>query len=238
MFTGIIREVGSLKNKIRGGDAGGGGGAGVDGAGGMGAGGGGGAGDTSAGGMVTLVISCKKLRPKPGDSVCVNGVCLTVTKKTATGFEVDVVAETLKRTNLGELSTGTADRSSALNLEPALQARDTVDGHFVTGHVDAVARVTKVSVAKNGTELTIKMPKNLMRFIAYKGSVTINGVSLTVGAIKNTEVTVALIPFTQKNTNLGLLKKGDMVNIEIDLIARYLYNFDKIRDKVRINPSI
>lgn len=184
MFTGIVKEIGSLK-KTR-----------------------------TSSGITTLEIT-SKLKPKAGDSISVNGVCLTVTKKTASGFLVDVVKETLSRTNLGKLKVG-----EKVNLEPSLKIGDSLDGHFVTGHIDACGKVLK-----NGEELLVSFPAKLRPFIAKKGSITINGVSLTVANLKNTILTSALIPFTQKHTNLGLLKKGDLINIEVDILARYLYNF-------------
>lgn len=160
----------------------------------------------------SFVISTK-LRVKLGNSICVNGACLTVTKKSRGGFEADVVPETLACTNLGRFRIG-----AKLNLEPAMRIKDAFGGHFVAGHVDSMA-----TVLKNGTSLTIKIPKNLACFVAKKGSIAINGVSLTVADTKRMLVTVALIPFTQKYTNLGALRHGDLVNVEIDLIARYLY---------------
>ncbi len=184
MFTGIIREIGFLKNKISSGKT-----------------------------TLDLEVLCNKIKPKKGDSIAVNGVCLTVIKKTKNSFWVNVVSETFNKTNLKLLH-----KNSPVNLEPALQINDTFDGHFVTGHIDNIGIVTK----KNAHVLIISFPKNLSKFIAKKGSITINGVSLTVAKIQQNKLNVALIPFTYKNTNLGILKKGDKVNIEIDIIARYL----------------
>lgn len=184
MFTGIIKEIGFLKNKIKHSKA-----------------------------VFDLEIACKKIKPKAGDSIAVNGVCLTVVKKTNTGFWTNVVSETFKKTNLKFLNT-----NSPVNLEPALKMNDKFDGHFVTGHIDDIGTVLKISAR----ELIISFPKNLSKFIAKKGSVALNGVSLTVAKVQKNKLSVALIPFTNKNTNLGILKKGDKVNIEIDIIARYL----------------
>lgn len=165
----------------------------------------------------SLVISTK-LRTKPGNSICVNGACLTVTKKFHNGFEADIIPETLACTNLGRLRIG-----AKLNLEPSMRMKDDFDGHFVTGHIDSVATVLKKGTFDNGALLTIKIPKNLACLVAKKGSIAINGVSLTIADVKGMLVTVALIPFTQKHTNLSELRSGDIVNVEVDLIARYVY---------------
>lgn len=159
-----------------------------------------------------------KMRPKQGASVAVNGVCLTVTQKTQNGFAADVIPETLERTNLGALNAG-----SEVNLEPSMRLIDAVDGHLVMGHADTICRVLHRGKIQHGIGLVIDSPKNLAPFVAEKGSVTLNGVSLTVAAVAKNSFTVALIPFTQQHTNLGSLKKGDMVNLEIDILARYAH---------------
>lgn len=182
MFTGIVKEIGTIKEK------------------------------SQRRSSFCFEISTKKLRPSVSASIAVNGVCLTVIKKTKNGFRVDVVPETLRRTNLGSLSAG-----SKVNLEPSLKIGDSLDGHFVTGHVDACG-----TVLKNGDRLAVKFPGKLKKFITEKGSVALNGVSLTIAAVKGSSLTTVLIPFTKKHTNLGELKKGDKVNIEVDLIARYI----------------
>lgn len=187
MFTGIIREIGIIKKIIK-----------------------------RPGGL-GLVISASKIHAKIGASIAVNGVCLTVTKKMKGDFIVDVVPETLNRTNLGMLRIG-----ARINLEPSMKASDTFDGHFVMGHVDAVGRVTHRENGKNGLLLNIAVPQKLMKYIVEKGSVAVNGVSLTVANAKKNQFTVALTPFTEKHTNLSSLKKGNAMNIEVDIIARYL----------------
>lgn len=165
-----------------------------------------------SGTSLSLKISSKKIKAKAGASISVNGACLTVTKKTKFGFEAEVMPETLRCTNLGKLHIG-----AQVNLEPSISAKDSFDGHFVTGHVDSSCKVLKT-----GSRLFIELPKKLAPFIAGKGSVAINGVSLTVAKVKKGNFEIALIPFTLKNTNLGKLKIGDYVNIEVDLIARYI----------------
>lgn len=163
-----------------------------------------------------LEIFSKKTRPRLGASISVNGVCLTVSKKIPSGFSVDVTRETLRRTHLGSLRM-----NCPLNLESALRLNGRFDGHIVSGHIDAVGKVLKNA----GGELYIAFPKKLAAAIAEKGSIAVNGVSLTVSQTQNNSFSVALIPFTEKNTNLGYLRKGDFVNLEIDIIARYLKNF-------------
>lgn len=192
MFTGIIQELGTLEN-IK-----------------------------FSGKQAKVFVTCKKIRPKNGDSICVNGACLTVTKSKAGGFTANVVEETLKKTNLGSLS-----KNALLNLEPSIKANSRFGGHFVTGHIDSTAKFIGAKKSGENLYLNFEITKNLKKFIAKKGSIAINGVSLTVAEVSGKKFAVALIPYTIKNTNLGKLKIGDCANVEIDLIARYLYNFSK-----------
>lgn len=152
-----------------------------------------------------------------GDSISVNGVCLTVTALHADGFSADVSAESLDRTTLGELDTG--DR---VNLEAALTLAQPLGGHLVTGHIDGVAEV--VSKADEGTSrrLALMAPKELGRYIASKGSVAIDGVSLTVNAVDGSGFEVMIVPHTLENTIITDYRSGTRVNIEVDMIARYL----------------
>lgn len=148
-----------------------------------------------------------------GQSVAVDGICSTVTKQRAKFFDVEYMPETLSKTTAGEFAIG-----RVVNLERSLTLRDFVDGHLVMGHVDATGTV----VEKNNNTEEFSLPLSLMRFVAVKGSITINGVALTVIGKKKRSFSVALIPFTITHTNLGALKRGVAVNIEVDLIARYL----------------
>lgn len=132
------------------------------------------------------------------------------------GFEVDVIPETLRRSNFVQLTAG-----AALNLEPSMKARDRFHGHFISGHVDAAAKVLRFEKNKHGVRLVIKLPKKFSRAIVEKGSVALNGVSLTVAKVMRNKFAVALIPYTLKHTNLGKMKSGDFVNIEVDMMARY-----------------
>ena len=154
---------------------------------------------------------------KKGDSVCVSGVCLTVTNIRQRVLTFDIMLETIRRSNLKELQRG-----SRVNLERALKAGGRFDGHFVTGHVDAVGTVTARSQRPNYVQFWIRADKRLYRFIVPKGSVCVDGVSLTVGEVKRGGFSVYLIPHTLKPTTFGTKRIGDKVNIEVDIIARYL----------------
>ncbi len=190
MFTGIVQEVGEVRSlEPRGGD-------------------------------VRLTIVCQRLdlsRVAVGDSICVQGCCLTVTERPEQGFAADVSRETLSVTTLGELVAG-----SAVNLEPALRAGEPLGGHLVSGHVDGVARVVAVTGEARSRRLKIEVPAELARYIARKGSVAVDGVSLTINEVEGAVFGVNIIPHTQAVTTLGKLSAGARVNLEVDPIARYL----------------
>ena len=152
-----------------------------------------------------------------GESVAVDGVCLTVASRGEDVFEADVVAETLARTTLGRAAVG-----ERVHLERALALGDRLGGHLVQGHVDAVARVVASRRVGDDVRLSVELPAELRGLVARKGSVTISGVSLTVAAVGPDSFEVALIPETLARTRLGTLAAGDPVNVEADLIARYL----------------
>ena len=152
-----------------------------------------------------------------GGSVAVNGACLTVVKKQGPVFYADVVPETRKRTNLGALTRG-----DEVNLELPLTAAATLDGHLVQGHVDATAEVTSVLQTRAGKEVTIGLPAQISRFVAEKGSIAVDGVSLTVAGVDRGTFTVALIPHTLEATIARHYKRGSRVNLEADIIARYV----------------
>lgn len=156
---------------------------------------------------------------KPGDSIAVEGVCLTVTEKKKNILAFDMMRETVSKTSLGRLRRG-----DKVNLERALKAGARVSGHFVTGHVDDVGRIEKKVAETNYTELSIRLPEELGKYIVPKGSVALDGVSLTVGKVGKGRFSVYLIPFTKQVTTLGAKKKGDPVNIETDILAKYLFN--------------
>ena len=156
-----------------------------------------------------------------GDSIAINGACMTVTSLdlAARSFTIDISAESLDKT------AGLAE-PGAVNLEKALRAHERLGGHIVSGHVDGIGKVSHFAPVGESWELRIVTPKALARFMAYKGSITVNGVSLTVNRVEDLadgcELSINLIPHTALNTTLGLLKAGSPVNLEIDLIARYV----------------
>jgi riboflavin synthase len=152
-----------------------------------------------------------------GDSISVQGACLTVTRKSGRIFFADVSRETMAKTTLGALSAG-----SRVNLEPSLRAGDALGGHLVSGHVDAVGKLLEVHQDARSWRLGFELPQELARFVAPKGSICIDGVSLTVNSVRGRSFDVNIIPHTHTATTLGERRAGDGVNIEIDVIARYL----------------
>ena len=152
-----------------------------------------------------------------GASIAINGVCLTATSIDSDSFTADVSAETLARTTLGGLGAG-----SAVNLESSLKLGDSVDGHLVYGHVDGVGEVIALEPAARSMMLTIRLPDGLSRYVAVKGSITVDGVSLTVNAIAEDRFTVNIIPHTREITVISAYAAGTPVNIEVDMIARYV----------------
>ena len=190
MFTGIIQDLGRVVSReMRGVDA-------------------------------RLVISSKQLdleNTAIGDSISVQGVCLTVTSLTADSFSADVSHETLSLTTLGQLEVG-----SAVNLEPALRAGDRLGGHLVSGHVDGIAHVASTGRDGDSLRVRVTVPDELARYIARKGSVTLDGVSLTVNEVEGATFGVNLIPHTQAVTTLGQLQPGARLNLEVDQMARYV----------------
>lgn len=172
------------------------------------------------GGDVRLSIACTRLdtsRIALGDSICVQGCCLTAVEVRGRTFAADVSRETLSLTTLGGLAAG-----AAVNLEPALRAGDALGGHLVSGHIDGVARILAVSGDARSQRLTIGVPPALARYVAPKGSVAVDGVSLTVNEVDGGSFGVNIIPHTQQVTTLGALSVGARVNLEVDQVARYL----------------
>lgn len=151
-----------------------------------------------------------------GDSVAVNGCCLTVTSKGKNLLHFDLLEETLARTNLKHLRPG-----SGVNLERALLASGRLGGHFVQGHIDTTTEVHSATRHGADTRLEIVMPPEFSRYIAYKGSVAINGVSLTVAEVGENTFTIWIIPHTRQATNIGALDRGHLVNLECDILAKY-----------------
>ncbi len=171
--------------------------------------------------QISVIYDPKKINDiNLGDSISVNGICLTVQKKQKNQFIFHVSQETLNRTIAFK-------ENAMVNLESSLLYNGKVGGHFVTGHIDGIGKISEIKINSQCWIIEIKPPKKLLKFIAEKGSVSINGVSLTVNSIKDDRFKVNIIPFTLKETNLGALVKGSEINIEIDLIARYLENIIK-----------
>lgn len=152
-----------------------------------------------------------------GYSISVDGVCLTVTRKDDNWVEVDATPETVRKTNLGGRSVG-----DLLNLEPAMRLSDFLGGHMVQGHVDATGEVVSILEEGNSWIFRFYVPDEVLRYCTYKGSITINGISLTVSALGSDYVEVAIIPHTMEVTNMSEMKPGDVVNLEADVISKYV----------------
>ncbi len=189
MFTGIVEEMGSVKALRR------------------------------EGGAARLAVSASTVLGETalGDSICVNGVCLTVVEMGKMEFSADVAVETLKVTNLGDLKIG-----AKVNLERALRLSDRIGGHLVSGHVDAVGRIREKREEGNGWRLFIDVPDSVLRYVIKKGSIAIDGISLTVADLNQTGFSIAMIPHTAKLTTLGFKAAGDSVNLETDIIGKYV----------------
>lgn len=194
MFTGIIEEVGIIK-KMR-----------------------------SQSGGVRLTVGGKIVlkEMKVGDSIAINGACLTVTEIKAPHFSSDVSGETLDKTNLGKLKSG-----DKVNLERPLRLSDRLGGHLVAGHVDAIGIIRGITKKGDASILTFEAPKEVMKYLVYKGSIAIDGISLTVNDIQRNIFNVTIIPHTARTTTLGFKKIGEIVNLEVDLIGKYVENFLK-----------
>lgn len=194
MFTGIIEEVGVLKERI------------------------------TAEITYKLVIEADRVLDdiSKGNSIAVNGVCLTVVDYTDSNFTADVMPETLSATNLNNLKT-----DSPVNLERAVRANGLLGGHFVTGHVDGIGQVTRITVERNAHIVEIDVKPELTDYLVTRGSVAVNGISLTIMDVRNNVFTISLIPETRRNTNLKKLKTGDILNVETDLIGKYVFKMLK-----------
>jgi len=167
-----------------------------------------------------LVVETKLSDIKIGDSVAVNGACLTVTEIRGNKYSFDVSPETLKRTNLGLLKRG-----DYVNLERALKVGDRLGGHIVQGHVDFTSKIKSLKFLGEHYELVIEIPNDWVSYIVEKGSIAIDGISLTVNYIRNNSVYINIIPHTYERTNLKFRKNGDLVNVETDIIGKYVINY-------------
>ncbi|HEV2723877.1 MAG TPA: riboflavin synthase [Thermoleophilaceae bacterium] len=164
-----------------------------------------------------LAVEVARLDLAEGDSISVNGVCLTATAVAERGFEADVMGETLRRTALGELKAG-----DPVNLEPALRATDRLGGHIVQGHVDGTGVVGSLTQEGFARLVCIEAPAGLLRYVVEKGSIAVDGVSLTVAEVDDGSFCVALIPETLERTTLGAVAVGRRVNLEVDVLAKYV----------------
>ena len=189
MFTGIIEELGTVKALSMAGKSG------------------------------TIAISAKKVleKTKIGDSIAVNGVCLTVTKLKPDGFTADVMAETIRRSSLGSLNPG-----SKVNLERAMAADGRFGGHIVSGHIDGTGTITEFRKEENAVWVRIEASAAIMNLIVEKGSICIDGISLTVATVSKTDFQVSVIPHTGEETTLLKKVPGDKVNLENDVVGKYV----------------
>ena len=154
---------------------------------------------------------------KIGDSISINGVCLTVTKISKTILDFEVISETLNKSNLQLLEIG-----HMINVERSLRLNDRLDGHLVQGHVESVGEIISKVTNDGETRMTIKINKEYMKYCIYKGSIAIDGISLTISKIHSNSIEICVIPYTLKNTTLGIKDAGSLVNIETDMISKYV----------------
>jgi riboflavin synthase len=197
VFTGIVKELGTVEAIER----------------------------SDAGARIRIAASFAP-ELSEGDSVAVNGACLTATALAETGFAAEVMNQSLSLTSLGALEPG--DR---VNLEPALRAGDPLGGHIVQGHVDCTGEVSAVTPDGFATRVAVTVPEQYLRYLVEHGSVTVDGVSLTVAALTDTGFEISLIPETLERTTLGQARTGDTVNLELDVIARYVERLLRFEEK-------
>jgi riboflavin synthase len=169
-----------------------------------------------------FVIDAPKLSSEIAidDSVATNGVCLTATEINGSSFKIQAVHVTLEKTTIGKLKQG-----DKVNLELALRPMDRMGGHFVQGHVNGVAKITQINSKGKNYEVTLEAPKDLYRYMISEGSIALEGISLTISKLTSTSFSVSIIPHTWDNTILHMKKVGDSINIEVDMMAKYLENF-------------
>ena len=201
MFTGIVEECGTVLDVLKNGVS----------------------------GSVQIQASTVLEGTKTGDSIAVNGVCLTVTKLTKSSFTADVMAETFRRTNLGNLG-----KNSRVNLERAMAANGRFGGHIVSGHIDGTGVISRIKEEGNAVWIYISAPQSILNLIVEKGSVAVDGISLTVAAVSDKEFAVSVIPHTRENTALSGKKTGAVVNLENDIIGKYV---QKLTGTAQINES-
>ncbi|RKY85180.1 riboflavin synthase [candidate division KSB1 bacterium] len=203
MFTGIIKEVGIVRNILK------------------------------KPGKTEVEIYCSICSEeiKEGSSIAIDGACLTVTEKGKSSFKVDIVEETLKKTTFSKIKIN--DR---VNIELPLKLSERFDGHIVQGHIDGTGKILKKKNLEGSTLITIKLSEEMIPYIVEKGSICIDGISLTIANIEKEDITVSLIPYTLQNTSIGTKKVGDSVNIELDIIGKYV-NKVLTSQKEKINKN-
>lgn len=204
MFTGIVEEIGTVKTIVK---------------------------ETKS---LELAIACSDILDDIhlGDSISVNGVCLTVTKFDTHSFHTDVMPETFNATSLAQLKTG-----SEVNLERAMAANGRFGGHFVSGHVDSTGLIKSKKQIENALYISIEIPTDLMKYMMNRGSVTVDGTSLTLFNVADSTITISLIPHTQDVTILAKKQVGEKVNIESDLLAKYVENMFSKRKQTNENKK-
>lgn len=204
MFTGIIENLGTMRKKT----------------------------PFGKGLRFTIEADIKWPDLKPGESIAVNGICLTVTDLSGSTFTVDASPETMSRTTMGQLSLG-----DKVNLERALKPTDRLGGHVVTGHIDTTGVILSREEQGTFTLFSIKFPEGLAKYVIEKGSVAVDGISLTVNECHDSSFSVSIIPFTARHTTIGQRKVGDVVNIEFDIIGKYVEKLlltgrdDQVKDR-------
>jgi riboflavin synthase len=174
----------------------------------------------SEGAVITIASKAIPAGLKIGDSISINGVCLTATRVTADSFLCDISSETLQRSNFLK-----AKKGAVVNLERALLIGDRLGGHFVLGHVDDVGKFAGKISSGEGYEMSFDFPQRLERYLVHKGSIAVNGISLTIASLKKGSFAVAVIPHTYRSTNLSRLMIGDPVNLEVDILGKYFERF-------------
>lgn len=205
MFTGIIEEIGTLRSRKQ-----------------------------RAQGAVLSIAAERVLGGlQPGDSIAVNGACLTATGIAGGMFSCDLSTETIRRTTLGMIREG-----APVNLERPLAAGGRLGGHFVQGHVDGVGRLRSGSSGREGAELVFEYPVEIERYLVEKGSIAVDGISLTIASLQARTFSVAVIPYTLGMTSLGCLTPGESVNIEVDILAKYVERFLQTRSGGGQPPTI
>lgn len=204
MFTGIVEETGTVR-ELR---------------------------FINEGAVITISAKTVMSGLKVGDSISVNGVCLTVTHIGSSSFSCDISVETLRRSSFNQIKQGVQ-----ANLERSLMLGDRLGGHFVQGHVDGVGRLVAKTPSGEGFEMEFDFPLELERYLVYKGSIAVNGISLTISALRRESFSVAVIPHTSETTNLNQLKLGDAVNLEVDILGKYFERFFQLGILQNDGPS-